>query len=111
VYLKHILEAIGYIEEYLHGVSRQEFLQTHMLQDAVALQLGVIGEESRKVSEPLRQQYITIPWRQIIALRNRIMYDYFTLNLQIIWEIVQQDLPSFKQQVTQILADLEVPEK
>ncbi len=104
VYLRDILDAIAQIGTYLQGISSDEFLQTRLLQDGVVRQLEIIGEASRNVSEGLRQSHPEVPWRQIIGLRNRIIHTYHRVNLPIVWEVVQNDLPALKEYVTGILA-------
>lgn len=103
VYLRHILDAVEQIEDYLKGVSADQFLQTRLLQDGVVRQLEIVGEASRNLSDEFRQKYSEVPWGQIIALRNRMIHAYFNVNLQIVWEIVQDDLPPLKQHVKRIL--------
>lgn len=103
VYLQHILEAIKQIEVYTSNVSYEEFLQERLLQDGVVRQLEIIGEASRNLSSDFRDQQPEIPWRQIIGLRNRVIHAYFELNLTIIWEVVQNDLPSLKQKIEQLV--------
>ena len=107
VYLRHILDAIEQIEDYLKGVSFEQFFQRRLLQDGVVRRLEVIGEASRNLSHELRQRNPKVPWSQIIGLRNRIVHAYFNVNLQIVWEIVQNDLVPLKQQVERILKMLD----
>lgn len=73
------------------------------MQDAVVRQLEIIGEASRNVSESFQEEHSDIPWGQIISLRNRIVHEYFEINLGIAWDIVQDDLPVLKRQIQQIL--------
>ena len=83
VYLRHILDAINRIEEYLATISRDAFLRNHLLQDAVIRQLEIIGEASRNIAEEFREKHTAIPWSQIIAFRNRVVHAYFDVNLEI----------------------------
>jgi len=103
VYLRHILDAIQQIEDYLKGVSFEQFFQQRLLQDGAVRQLEIIGEASRNLSHELRQRNPKVPLSQIIGLRNRITHAYFNVNLQIVWEIVQNDLAPLKQQIESIL--------
>jgi uncharacterized protein with HEPN domain len=105
VYLRHILDAIEQVQEYLKGVSIERFLQRRLLQDGVVRRLEIIGEASRNLSDELRQRYPEVPWRQIIGLRNRITHAYFDVDLHIVWEIAQDDLLPLRQQVGQILEE------
>ena len=103
VYLHHIIDAFVQIEHYTEGVSHEEFLRNRLLQDGVIRQLEVMGEAARNLSEDLRSEHPQIPWRQMIGLRNRMIHAYFNVDLQIIWEIVQGDIPDLKQKMKQIL--------
>ena len=106
VYLRHILDAIQQIRDYVQDVPAEQFLRDRLLQDGVVRQLEIIGEASRNLSAKFRQTYVEVPWSQIIALRNRIIHAYFDVDLRVVWEIVQGDLPSLKQQVERILEEM-----
>jgi uncharacterized protein with HEPN domain len=103
VYLRHIIDAFLKIERYTDGVTHEEFLSNSLLQDGVIRQLEVMGEAARNLSEDLRNEYPTIPWRQMMSLRNRMIHAYFNVNLQIIWEIIQGDIPNLKQETKRVL--------
>jgi uncharacterized protein with HEPN domain len=103
VYLSHILDAITQIETYTAGLSYDQFLQTRLVQDGVIRQLEIIGEASRNLSDDFRDQYPELPWSQIISLRNRLIHAYFEVNLGIIWEIAQNNIPPLKQKVAEWL--------
>jgi uncharacterized protein with HEPN domain len=103
VYLSHILDAITQIETYTAGLSYDQFSQTRLVQDGVIRQLKIIGEASRNLSDDFRDQHPELPWPQIISLRNRLIHAYFEVNLGIVWDIVQNDLPPLKHNVTEWL--------
>ena len=106
IYVRHILDATERINEYLEGVTEAEFLQTGLLQDAVVRQLEIVGEATRNLSEELRTKHSDVPWREVIGLRNRIAHDYLNVDFQLVWEVVQYDLPILKSRVLQILGEL-----
>ncbi len=99
VYLSHIWDAITQIEIYTAGLSYDQFSRTRLVQDGVIRQLEIIGKASRNLSDDFRDQHSELPWLQIIGLRNRLIHAYFEVNLGIIWDIVQNDLPPLKQKV------------
>jgi uncharacterized protein with HEPN domain len=103
IYLRHILDAIQRIEEYLAGVSYDRFLQSSLLQDGVVRQLEIIGEAATKVSIDFRDAHPGLAWGSMIGMRNRLIHAYFKVDLSIVWDTVQNDLPSLKQQVERIL--------
>jgi uncharacterized protein with HEPN domain len=73
VYLKHILDAIGKIREYV-SVGRDSFMSNTYWQDAVVRQLEIIGEATKRVSQEVRANYPVVPWRRITGLRTRCSY-------------------------------------
>jgi uncharacterized protein with HEPN domain len=104
-YLKHILDAICQIEEYVHGVSLEQFKQTKLIQDGVIREREIIGEASRNLSDDLCRNHPETPWKHIISLRNRVIHAYFDVDLLAVWEIVIEDLPLLREQVKQILKE------
>ena len=93
-------EAISQIESYTADLSYSQFEPERLTQDAVIRQLEIIGEASRNLSEEFRAGHPDPAWPQIIALRNRLIHAYFDVNLGIVWDIVQNDLPQLKQHIT-----------
>lgn len=107
VFLRHILDAIQSVKQHLRGVSYEQFWQNQMVQDAVIRQLEIIGEASRNLSDDLRSAYSQVPWGEIIGLRNKLIHAYFSVDLSIVWEIANDDLPVLEEQVEHILASEE----
>ena len=103
VYLHHILDAIEQIESYTAGLSREEFLDRRMVQDAVVRQLEIIGEASRQLPDDVCARYDHVPWTEMIGLRNRSAHEYLDIDLHVIWEIVTHDLPTLKRTVSSLL--------
>ncbi len=103
VYLHHILDAIQRVERHLTGVSREEFFESELLQDAVVRQLEIIGEAARNLPEDFRRGHPQVSWSQIVGMRNRLVHAYFQVDLAIVWEIATLDLPPLRQQVEGIL--------
>jgi uncharacterized protein with HEPN domain len=106
VYLHDMLDAIRQVESYLKDISYDAFGKDHMRQDAVVRELEIIGEASRNVSESFQMQHVVIPWSTIIGMRHKIAHDYFGVNLRIVWDTVQNDLPPLKLQLEAILGEL-----
>jgi len=69
------------------------FQQSELHQNAVMRPLEIIGEAARLVSQQTRQAHPEIPWEQMIGMRNRLIHEYFRVNLKTVWETVQNDLP------------------
>ena len=97
--LEDIKLAIQKIGRYTSQMDHDAFLRDELVIDGVARNLEIIGEAARQLPDDFRRTYPQIPWTQIAGLRNRIVHDYFGLDLEIIWEIIQHDLPELEKQV------------
>lgn len=104
-YLAHMLEATTLACSYVEGLDRSAFVQDKKTQQAVILNLILIGEEATKVlkdHETFTLQHAHIPWRAMKGMRNRIAHGYFEINLDVVWETVQTALPALKAQLAAI---------
>ena len=93
VFVDDIKSAIARIQAYLHDVDEPAFQESTLLQDAVVRQLEVIGEAAKRLSSSFREARPGIPWKDLIGMRAKLAHDYMTVDLQIVWDTVQQDLP------------------
>jgi uncharacterized protein with HEPN domain len=105
VYLKHILEMVRRIEENtVEG--REPFLVSHLHQDAVLRNLHTMTETTQRLSADLKSRYPAIEWTRLAAFRNVLVHDYLGLDLDLVWSVVQNDVPEFGAAVRNILEDL-----
>jgi uncharacterized protein with HEPN domain len=105
VYLQHVLDAINTIEEYLQSVNEEKFKATRLLQDGAIRQIEIIGEAVRHISKDTRKTYPEIPWQDIAGMRDKLIHDYFGVDIEKVWDTAQEDLPVLKEQVIGILKD------
>jgi len=92
-YLADILQAAVAIQRFVAGVSKEEFLSNEEKYEAVNRKLEIIGEAGRRLSPETREQFPEIPWTLVSAMRNILIHDYDDVNLNIVWETTQQDIP------------------
>lgn len=100
--LEDILTSIGKIERYTAGMEQAQFRQDEKTLDAVVRNLEIVGEAARQLPEEFAAQYPEVPWQQIRGLRNRIVHDYFGLDLEIIWQIISHDLPQLRDHLAEL---------
>ena len=84
-----MLESLRFVKQYTHRQSREAFMVDRLVQDAVCLRLAVIGEVAGKLDKPVKG----LPLRAMKGLRNRIAHDYGRVDLNIVWKIVDTELP------------------
>lgn len=106
VYLEDILESIERIEKNTKNLSRDDFSGSIDKQDAVVHRLEIIGEAAKNVPQEFRDTYPEIPWREIARTRDKITHHYFEIDVEQIWNILQNDLPLLKKQVKTMLQEL-----
>ena len=106
VYLKHIRDAILKIEDYTKRVSASSFQKNTLIQDAVIRQIEIIGEATKRISEKTRIEYQDIPWDDIAGMRDKLIHDYFGVDIEKVWLTVLKDIPILKKQISRILKNL-----
>jgi uncharacterized protein with HEPN domain len=102
--LGHILDAIAEIESYLSGVDLNVFSSSSMMRFATVKQLEIIGEASNYLTNATKAAASEIEWRKIVGLRHILVHEYFGIDTGLVWQIVQYDLPVFKQRIQNLLA-------
>jgi uncharacterized protein with HEPN domain len=105
VYLHHILDASTRIEEYLGGVNEETFHQVTLVQDGVIRQLEIVGEATKRLSREVRVKYPNVPWQDIAGMRDKLIHDYFGVDLDAVWLTARDDVPVLKAEVTRILEE------
>jgi|SRR3989344_2693201 len=103
VYRQQILDAIGKIERFAAGMSKEDFLSNEMAQSAVIMQLAIIGELSKHLSEEFKSK-VDLPWKQIAGFRDRAVHDYYRLELEFVWLTIQDDLPRLQEALSMVEA-------
>jgi uncharacterized protein with HEPN domain len=104
LYLADIKDAIDRVLRYTH-TGREAFFADPMAQDAVVRNVEIIGEATRGVSEAIKRAHPEIPWRDISDMRNKVIHDYFRVDLAVVWDVVEKDLPPLRTQVEALLKD------
>ena len=104
-YLQHILDAISDAEKFLENITQDAFFKNKEKQYAVLRALEIIGEATKNLSKEFRAKHREIPWRDIAGMRNKLIHEYFGVNLELVWTTVKNRLPELKKQIRKILED------
>ena len=109
--VEDVWEAIEKIERYTVGLTCDDFSKDEKTIDAVVRNLEIIGEASNRFPNEFTDRHPEIEWRQIVGLRHRIVHEYFGVDREIIWHIIQHDLPRLKSLLTSLRRPLEDRDK
>lgn len=104
--LRDILEAIEHIERYATR-GRQEFEREELLQVWMVHHLQIIGEGAARLEEDFRRYHPVVPWAQIIAMRNLLVHEYFGVDINEVWNIIDRDLPDLKRGLETVMKELD----
>jgi uncharacterized protein with HEPN domain len=105
-YLNDILENINDITIFIEGIDYEELKSDKKTQYAVIRCLEVIGEAAKKIPDISRTKYPAIPWQEISGMRDKLIHDYFGIDLETVWDTVQEDLLPLKEAIENLLEEL-----
>jgi len=103
--MNDILEAIGRIEECTTGQTFETFIHDKKTVDAVLRNPEIIGEAVRNVPGDIRRKYPAVPWRRVVGLRNVVIYQYFGVDLSVVWVIVSSHLEELKEESERVIEE------
>ncbi|MBW1799576.1 MAG: DUF86 domain-containing protein [Deltaproteobacteria bacterium] len=104
-YLEDISGAISDIRLFIQGMSADGFMADKKTVNADIRSLEIIGEATGKVPKDVRMRYPEVPWDEIIGMRNRLIHEYFGVDLDIVWQTIQEDLMPLETSIKTILSD------
>lgn len=91
VYIAHILDSIRKLRQFVEGMDRSHFSTDEKTQSAVIMQLALIGELAKKISDNTKST-INLPWKDIAGFRDRAIHDYFEIDLDVVWDTIVSDI-------------------
>ncbi len=103
VYAGHILEMGQKALNFTSGITKAEYDQNEPLRLALTHIIQVLGEAARHISPEFRESHPEIPWHEIMGMRHRIVHDYMSVDEDVVWEVVKQDLPSLIETIRKII--------
>src|SRR5438105_12360432 len=98
-YLVDLDNAARHAVEFVHGMTFDQFRASELTQAAVLYEFTICGEAVRRLSAAFRDAHSEIPWTRIVAFRNRVTHDYANIDLEIVWRILQDEVPALRDQL------------
>lgn len=102
LYQEHILDAILRIEKFKIGFLFETFVKDEKTVSATMRELGVIGEAAKKLSDEFnlkKSSKHSFPWREIAGIRDKLVHDYFEIDVEAVWETIEKDIPFLKREL------------
>ena len=106
IYLKDVLENIKRAENFVKSMEYDEFVKDEKTHYAVVRCIEIIGEAVKHIPDPVRQKYPQIPWKDIAGMRDKVIHSYFGVNLERVWLVVKDDIPTIKPLIKKVFEDL-----
>lgn len=107
LYLKDILDCIEKINSYVKNISFEDFSKNTLIIDAVIRNFEIIGEASKNIPEEMKTEYPEIPWKEMAGMRDKMIHEYFGVDLEIVWKTIKIRLPQILPLLEQIYTSLD----
>ena len=101
-YIDHIQQCICKIQEYTKDLNQSDFNTAELIQDAVIRNIEIIGEATKKISPDFKARYNEVPWKEMAGMRDKLIHDYFGVDVEVVWKTIQEDIPMLKSLIEQI---------
>jgi uncharacterized protein with HEPN domain len=102
-FLRHILVEADYLVDRSAALSFESFVADETLRRAFVRSLEIIGEAAKKVPDDFRATHPTVEWRAMAGMRDRLIHDYFGVDFELVWDVVQTRVPELRNQLASIL--------
>jgi len=102
-FLEHIQKELKFIVGHSESVSFEQFLKDDLINRAYLRSLEIIGEAAKKVPDEIRFKYKEVDWRGMMGLRDVLIHQYFQVDYQLVWQVIQHDIPMAKDWIDYIV--------
>lgn len=103
IYLEHIETNLKRIIFYSAGFSHEDFLRNNQLQDACIRQIEIMGEATKRISDPFKESHPEVPWKDMAGMRDKLIHDYLDVDLNIVYQTVAVDIPNLLPLIEKLL--------
>ncbi len=107
LYLDDIFDAVEKIQNYVEGLTFEQFSEDSKTVDAIVRNFEIIGEATKRVPLETKEEYPQVPWKLMAGTRDKLIHEYFGVNLQVMWKAIKEDLPPLKRSIKQLLQKLD----
>ena len=105
-YLQDILDAARKAQQFVAGMDLSQFVADDKTNFAVVRALEIIGEAAKRVPSSMRTRYAHLPWREMAGIRDKLIHEYFGVDLRVVWQTLQDDLPFISEAIAQIMEEI-----
>lgn len=103
--LQHILSSIERVQEFTKGMSKEELVNDTLHLHATVYNVQIVGEAVYKLTKVFKESHTETPWRMIEKMRHILVHDYYQINLDILWIVINEDLPVLEEQIKKYISD------
>jgi len=105
-FLLHILNSIEKIEDFTKDCSLEKFIESDIIQNATIRMIEIIGEAVKNIPENFKTKHTDVPWKEIAGTRDKLIHEYFGVDLKLTYKIVKENIPELKENIVKILKEL-----
>lgn len=98
-YIQDILDSVEDIEHFIKGMNFEEFIKDKKTINAVVRSIEIIGEATKKIPKLLRDKHPDIPWKRMSGMRDKMIHEYFGVDIEILWRAAKEDIPRLKEKI------------
>jgi uncharacterized protein with HEPN domain len=102
-YLQDIYDAINEVATFIEGMTYKDFLKDKKTINAVIRSIEVIGEASKQLPKAIKDKYPSIPWTKMAGMRNKVIHEYFGVDIEIVWKTAKKQIPALEKKISYLI--------
>ncbi len=106
-FIQDIIDSVNDIGNFIEGMDFEEFIKDKKTIYSVIRAIEIIGEATKNVPEQIKKRYPEVPWKKMAGMRDRLVHEYFGVDMEILWETAKEDVPQLEVPVSKVLEDME----